>query len=40
MIKLKALIKMIPITIGSIIMFVVGVISYFNLYLLHKIKNL
>ena len=38
--KLKALIKMIPITIGTIIIGIIDIIGYFSLYLLHIIKNL
>lgn len=40
MIKLKALIKMIPITIGTIIIGIIGIIGYYSLYLLHIIKKL
>jgi hypothetical protein len=39
MIKLTALIKMIPITIGTIIIGIVGIIGYYSLYLLHIIKK-
>ena len=37
--KITALIKMIPITIGTTIMLIVGIISYYSLYLLHIIKK-
>jgi|688.fasta_scaffold629576_2 hypothetical protein len=40
MIKLTALIKITPVAIGVIIMGIIGIISYYSLYLLHKIKNL
>jgi hypothetical protein len=39
MIKLTTLIKMIPITIGTIIIGIVGIIGYYSLYLLHIIKK-
>jgi hypothetical protein len=39
MIKLTALIKMIPITIGTIIIGIIGIICYYSLYLLHIIKK-
>jgi hypothetical protein len=40
MIKLTALIKMIPVAIGATIIGIVGIIGYYSLYLLHIIKKL